>query len=336
LAELADQFVLARIVNMRGVDLTTFDFDYDLTWQAFFMNSNEHVYGRYGGRDEGPAEKGLSIAALKYAMWAALAKHGSDGYAQPERLKKDVRQVEQFAAARRVKNDACIHCHQVHDFRREQLMRAGKWSRDEVWVYPPPENIGLTLDAKQGDRIQAVKADSPASGAGLRAGDVIESLGDCPIASYGDVQYTLHHAPKTGKLTIVWHRDGEKRRGDLMLRDGWRESDISWRGSMWGLEPQAFVYGQDLTVAEKRELGLSAMRLAFRQGNFVPPESRRAGIRARDIILGIDGRKMEMKMLQFNAHVRLNYKVGDRIVFNVIRNGMRQDISMELTSRIKK
>jgi S1-C subfamily serine protease len=75
--------------------------------------------------------------------------------------------------------------------------------------------------------------------------------------------------------------------------------------------------------------GLSARQLRA-------AESRRAGIRARDIILGIDGRKMEMEMLQFNAHVRLNYKVGDRIVFNVIRNGMRQDISMELTSRIKK
>lgn len=321
---------------MRGVDLTTFDFDYDLTWQAFFMNANEYVYGRYGGRDEGPAEKGLSIAALKYAMRAALASHLSDRNKRPERLNKEVRHVEQFSAARRVKNDACIHCHQVHDFRREQLMRANKWSRDEVWVYPPPENIGLTLDSKQGDRIQAVKADSPAQRAGLRRGDVIERLADRPVASYGDVQYALHRAAKRDRLSIVWQRAGETHRGTLVLSDGWRESDISWRGSMWGLEPQAYVYGQDLTVAEKRELGLSASRLAFRQGNFVPPESRQAGIRARDIILGIDGKELEMKMLQFNAYVRLNYKIGDRIVFNVVRNGVRRDIPMKLTSRIKR
>jgi hypothetical protein len=50
---------------MRGVDLTTFDFDYDLTWAAFFMNANEHIYGRYGGRDEGPVQRLRSPGSLE-------------------------------------------------------------------------------------------------------------------------------------------------------------------------------------------------------------------------------------------------------------------------------
>ena len=35
IAALAGDFVLARVTNMRGVDLNVFPFDYDLTWYAF-------------------------------------------------------------------------------------------------------------------------------------------------------------------------------------------------------------------------------------------------------------------------------------------------------------
>src|SRR5436190_1481215 len=35
---------------MRGVNLDVFDFDYDLTGAGFFLNADEKVYGRYGGR----------------------------------------------------------------------------------------------------------------------------------------------------------------------------------------------------------------------------------------------------------------------------------------------
>ena len=88
---------------MRGVDLTIFDFDYDLTWATFFMNSGGHVYGRYGGRDEGPADQGLSIAGLAYAMGRALDTFRRYPDAKPQRVTKRQKRVEQFSAARRVK-----------------------------------------------------------------------------------------------------------------------------------------------------------------------------------------------------------------------------------------
>jgi hypothetical protein len=40
-----------------------------------------------------------------------------------------------------------------------------------------------------------------------------------------------------------------------------------------------------------------------------------------------------MNMLQFNAYIRLNYKVGDRVVFNVLRDGERLRVSMTLPRR---
>ncbi len=121
--------------------------------------------------------------------------------------------------------------------------------------------------------------------------------------------------------------------GRLVLQKGWRESDFSWRGSMWTVPPVPGVYGRDLTAAEKRKLGLGKKRLAFRQGNYVPNNSRRAGIRGGDIILGIDRKPLRMTMLQFNAWVRQNYKVGDRIRFNVIRNGKRIDVPLTLPAK---
>jgi S1-C subfamily serine protease len=100
---------------------------------------------------------------------------------------------------------------------------------------------------------------------------------------------------------------------------------------MWGLEPAPGVYGKDLTTEEKKNLGLSAKSLAFRQGQFVPPQARAAGVQAQDIILGIDQKPIEMTMLQFNAYVRLNYQVGDRVTLNILRDGKRLDMPMTLS-----
>jgi hypothetical protein len=153
------------------------------------------------------------------------------------------------------------------------------------------------------------------------------------VASYADAQYALHRAPKGGAIPVTWQRGGQTRTGDLILAEGWRRSDISWRASMWGLEPTACVYGADLTPQEKKALGLPEKRLAFRQGKPVTAGARGAGIRPGDVILGIDGKPLMMTMLQFNAHVRLNSHVGDRVTYNVIRNGQRLDLPMVLPAR---
>jgi hypothetical protein len=324
--------VLLRLVNMRGVNLNVFDFDYDLTWAAFFMNGNEKVYGRYGGRDAGPAEAHLSLAGLKYAMRQALAAHQRDPNAKPGDAKPAFT-AEQYPAATRRKNDECIHCHMVYDFRRDALKAEGRWTRDHIWVYPPPANLGLILEVDEGNRLREVVAGSTAQLAGLRPGDLIKTVAGRPVASYGDISYGLNNAPQSGKLSVGYQRDGRTAAAAIELADGWRESDISWRASMWGLEPAASVWGKDLTAAQKERLGLGPNRLAFRQGDFVPPPARQAGIRAKDVIIGIDEKELEMNMLQFNVYVRLNYQVGDRVTYNVIRDGKRLDVPMVLAAR---
>lgn len=320
---------------MRGVNLNAFAFDYDLTWAAFFMNANGKIYGRFGGRDAGSPDRYLTLGGLKYAMRAALESHRREPREAPKREAPPEVLVENYPAAQRLKAGACIHCHQVYDFRRDEKRSAGKWTVDDIWkmLPPDPRKVGLYLEPEQGNRLLAVAPGSPAEKAGIYTRDVIRRINDRPIASYADVQYALHESPPQGSVSIEWEREGRPAKGELGLPDGWRQSDLSWRAFMWGLEPAASVHGKDLSGEEKKALGLSEKALAFRQGQFVPNAARQAGIQKDDIILGIDDKPLEMTMLQFNAYVRLNFKVGDRVTFNVLRDGKRMDLPMALPRR---
>lgn len=317
---------------MRGVNLSVFTFDYDLTWMAFFLTAEEKVIGRFGGRDAGSPDTYLTLGGLKHAMRAALANHAK---AKDEKARDvPVRTPETYPSAKRFKADACIHCHQVFDFQRDELRAKGKWSRNEVWkMLPPlPENAGFTLDPQQGDKIRAVTKDSPAAKLGLQPGDELRTVQQRRVASFADVQMALHELPMAAETPVAWLRGGKEWTGTLKLPEGWRKTDIAWRPFMWNLEPVPGVYGKDLTAEEKQKLGLGPKRLAFRQGQFVPEPSRRAGVQASDIILGIDGKPLEMTMLEFNAFIRLNYKVGDKVTLNVIRNGKRMDLPLTLAN----
>src|SRR5262249_1722148 len=48
--ELLEKFVCVRIVHANGMDLSQFQFDYDQSWAAFFLNPDMTIYGRYGTR----------------------------------------------------------------------------------------------------------------------------------------------------------------------------------------------------------------------------------------------------------------------------------------------
>lgn len=333
IADVAKQFVLVRLTRMRGVDLDLFDFDYDLTWMGFFLHPDGRVYGRYGGRDADSADSRVSLAGLRYALQAALAQHRRRRPRQPPPPTKVPRTVEQYPAARRLPRNACIHCHQVYDLCRESRQAAGKWRREELWVYPLPENIGLTLDIDRGDRVARVAADSPAARAGIQTGDRLFTIDGQSIASFADAQYALHRAPAHGTLTIAWQHAEQTRKAVLTLSDGWRKTDLSWRWSLRGVDPPPWVHGDNLSADEKKALGLRVELLAFRQGPFVSEPARQAGIRQNDIILGVDGKRLDMTARQFAAYIRLNYRVGDRVTYNLLRRGKRLDVPLTLIAR---
>src|SRR5436305_1038940 len=115
---------------MRGVDLDRFDFDYDLTWMGFFLSPEGQVLGRYGGRDADAPDTRVSLAGLRYAMEAALARSRAPAGTGGATPAGPPRTVDLYPGARRLPDRACIHCHQVYDFRREALQAEGKWTLD--------------------------------------------------------------------------------------------------------------------------------------------------------------------------------------------------------------
>lgn len=295
---------------------------------VFFLNADEQVYARYGGRDAKSPDSRQSLAGLRYTMQSVLAMHASTEKSFAPKSQDAPFFLRDAAFSRR--GGRCLHCHQVKEALNADLERKGTWSRDLVWRYPLPENVGLTLELDRGNVVKEVAGGSPAAAAGLQAGDVVRRLNGVPVHSFADAQFALDKAPRAGTIPIRWRRGDDVREGKLALAEGWRKTDLSWRPSMHRLIPSARLFGDDLTAEEKKALGLSAGQLAFRQKEPVSSQAQAAGIRPGDVILGIEGQAMEMDILDFLRHVRRNYLVGDRVTVNLIRDGKRLDLPMTL------
>jgi S1-C subfamily serine protease len=260
-------------------------------------------------------------------MGRALEAHANPPPPRPRAGLPD--HVEDYPAAARFKQ-GCIHCHNVNEFRRADAQARGRWDRDALWVYPLPENVGLTLDVDAGDRVKAVRPGSAADRAGLKPGDTITALAGHPVASFADASYALHKAPARGPIPVTWVRDGRERSADLAVADGWRKTNVTWRPSMLDILPSVPFSGEDLAADEKARLGLAAGRAAFRQDGPVHSSLREAGIRVGDVVIGVDGAAVDGAMDDLLGHVRRNYLVGETVTFNVLRGGQRADVPVVL------
>jgi hypothetical protein len=327
LAGAAAKFVRVRLVKIAGADLRLFEFDYDLTWYVFFLNADETIYGRYGGRDAADPHARISPKGLRFAMDRALEAHRRPSPPPIDRAKPPLL-AEKFPAAAR--HQGCIHCHNVNEFRRAEAKAANRWDRRDVWVYPLPENVGLTLDVDAGDRVKSVIAGSAAERVGLLAGDAVHRLNGKSVASFADASHALHDAPSSGSIPIEWSRNGVVRSGTLDVKDGWKKTNLTWRPSMLDLLPSLPFSGDDLTADEKRSLGISPNRAAFRQGGKVHSTLAAAGVQAGDVVIGVDGAVLHGGMGELLGHVRRHYLVGDAIIVDVLRDGKPTSVRLTL------
>lgn len=315
-----------RLARIEDVDINRFEFDLDLTMMIFFLNPDGKVYARYGGRDSEDADNRQSLAGLRYTMESVLAMHKQVQplFAEPTSAKPLL--ANELGKRRK----GCMHCHIAKEMMYTQLASQGKWTRDLVWRYPPPDNLGIVLDVNRGNVIKQIKPESSGAKLGLKPGDKLQLLNKVPIHSFGDAQFALDRAPTKGSISVSWLRAEKTLTGDLNLPEGWRQADYSWRASMRGRVPSLHVNGKDLTPAEKDGFGLPPNQVAFRQADTVHSHARKAGVQAGDIILGIDDRPFTGTADAFLQWVRGNYVVGDRVLINVMREGRRLTIPMTL------
>jgi hypothetical protein len=323
LAQAASKYVLLRLTRLSGLDLRIFDFDYDLSWFVFLMNAEHTIYARYGGRDAADAEARISLNGLNAALRAGLEIHKSP----PPAVKRPgaAKRVEDIVTGRK---QGCIHCHNILESERAVQKKAGTWNKEKVWMYPLPENIGLSMEVDEGNIVRSVGADSPAAKIGIQSGDRITSVQDLPVWTQADLQYALHSAQ--GEIRIMWSRAGKSQQGRLDLPAGWRKTDLSWRSSLLDLLPYVPFSGEELTEQERAELALPSTQAAFRQDKFLHSSLKDAGMQANDIIVGLDGQTYTGTMKTLLQRVRGYSLSGDELTVNILRAGKPQSVKVLL------
>jgi serine protease Do len=319
----ADKFVRVRLPRIEGLDLGLFEFDLDLTLMMFFLNADDKIYARYGGRDGRDADNRQSLAGLRYTMESVLEMHARENKVFAPRDKPS----STFAGRG---GKGCTHCHNAKEREYAELQRAGKWDRSFIYRYPIPDNIGMILEVDRGNVVKSVKPDSPAAKAGLQKGDMVRALAGVPIHSFGDAQWALDRARKQDTIDITWQRGGDNQLAKLALPTGWQKTDLDWRRSVRRWVPLLHLDGKDLSADEKKKLGLAPKQLAYRPRLDLHPHVKRAGVKNDDIILGIDDKALETDVSGFYDHVCRNYLVGDQVVINVLRAGERVKVPMTL------
>lgn len=346
LVELSKQFVPVRIVRMNDADLELFQFDYDLTWSAFFMNADGTIYGRYGTRAAKDGMTHMSLASLKKAMKMALELH--QAYPQKRQLFEGKRGPKpRFKSAREIpplkrifeskrhgdvpKSEGCVHCHDIYTGFQEVESAEGSFNQEMLWVYPLPENIGLVMDVDEGAKVKYILPNSFAEKSALRGGDIIHTINGQIIISQADIQWLLHHLPTPGTLDIHYFRDKKLYLTQITIEGNgdWRKRDISWRGSMWDLRPKLSLGATELSIDEKQALGIAPDRLALIV-QYSGEVLKKAGLRAKDIIVAFDGRDQNQTFLQLSVNVRLNYKPGTQVAVMVLREGKRVELTLPL------
>jgi predicted metalloprotease with PDZ domain len=318
---------------MNGQNLGLFQFDYDLTWMAFFMDDQDRFYARYGGREDTDPEAYLTKASLGRVMREVLRLHETrtvqtgryEPAGQPARTPEDIAPLYARIVQRKPGN-RCIHCHDVKQGQLEERQRAGTFSKELVYSYPMPSTLGLVLDAEDQNKVRSVRPGSPAGKAGLQFGDVLRGVDGQRILTAADLARVLELTPREAKLPLETLRDGRVRRVELELSGNWRKTaDPAWRSSTYVAGPNAGLWGVPFEAEEKRLLGIPVDQMALKVTHLFTghPTPVKAGLRLNDVIIEVDGSRRPMTARQVNTHCQMNHDYGDRVPI-VVRRGKEE------------
>jgi len=344
LEKLEKQFVCVRVVQTKGLDLKIFQFDYDQSWCAVFMNADQQIYGRYGTRNStGPKSDGwLTLPSFRKAMERALELHkgypankdliaGKIGKPQDYKFPEEIPGLQDRGKGVTTRQ-TCIHCHMVREYMIRAKWQDKKLTASDLYVYPLPDSIGLAMDIDDGLRVKSVAADSPAAKAGLAAGDELVTMAGQRLISLADIQWVLHTAPEEAKLAVSLRRESQTIDKTITLSGTWKESDLNWRASSWyGLRQGLKV--DPLSAADKQKQGIAAGDLGLAvKGLFGrgAPLLQKAGLKAGDVIVAVDGKTADMTESQFLAYLRLKHGPDDSVKFAILRGKERQELTIPM------
>ena len=353
LQPLLDQFVCVRLINANAIDLSLFQFDYDLSFSTLFFNGDGTVYGRYGSwaHQKDPYEKSLS--GYRRALEAVLALHqgypgnkaslaGKQGAPMPFRTPVEIPQL-----ASKYQRDldwqgkvvgSCVHCHMIGDAFRTWYRDQGKPVPVE-WIHPmpAPETIGLTLAGDQVAEVASVENGSAAQKAGFLPGDVLLSLAGQPLVSPTDVNWVLHHTEDAANLETLVRRGGGEIKLKVVLPAGWRAAaDPAKRVGFWSMRGMATggMVLEDVPDDERARRGFTNAQLALlvksvgQYGKHAA--AKKAGFQKDDVVVEIDGvttRTTESGLVDRFLASRMP---GTKVKAVVLRGDMRVELELPM------
>jgi serine protease Do len=353
LTPLLDQFVCVRVINANALDLSKFQFDFDLSFTTLIFNGDGTLYGRYGSwtHQKNPREE--TTDGFRHALEAALVLHqgypanqptlaGKQGAPSSYQTPVDLPTLR----GKYTRNldwegkvvQSCVHCHQIGD-----ALRAGYRETKEpipsklVYPFPAPETIGLELAGDHAARVKSVTPGSPADRSGLQAGDDVLALGGQPLISHADFSWVLHQAPDQAVLPAVIRRDDQKKDVSLVLPNGWRyRADIARRVGTWGMRAMALGGLQlaNLADPEREQRGISGARLALlvkHAGEYGEhAAAKRAGFLKDDVIVELAGSTARATESEWIGRLLRDYQPGDQIKAVILRDGKRIELTLPM------
>ena len=353
LTPLLDQFVCVRVINANALDLSRFQFDYDLSFTTMFFNSDGTVYGRYGSWSHQADAQNKATAGYQRALEGALALHrgypanrsalaGKQGDPMPFRTPVEIPKLS-GTYQRELDWDgkvvqSCVHCHQISDALRSTHRTLKKtMPEDLIYPFPAPETIGLTLAADHAARVTSVEKGSIAERSGLQPDDDLIAIAGQPLLSVADVSWALHRAPRSGVLPAVVRRAGNEQPIQLNLAPEWRlKADITRRVGTWPMRAMATggMVLEDLDTAERARRGLTRDQLAL----FVKflgeygehAAAKNAGFQKEDVIVELDGLTERASESALIGKLLRKHHRGERVKAVVSRGGQRLELKLPM------
>lgn len=346
-----DQFVCVRLVQMGGVDLAQYQFDPFLSWSVMFLHADKTIYGRFGtaspkaNRNKKDSNPNHTLAGLKAALSRALELHqdarkdptaakalfaGKTGTPPPWRYAEATPAARKYKRLERVKGEdtkGCVHCHVIQQSRIDSYLMTKQAVPDrELWLYPHPEIVGITLSKDHCARVEAVAPDSIAARGGIRPGDDIVGFDGQPLCSVADVQWVLHNVPdKGGTLETTVQRGDERLPLELKLAPGWRrEGDWAWRYRVAGYA--MWLWG-GVTLKDSPE----GVRVAQPAPWWFKRENKQAKrtLKVGDVLQMVDGREGWTRST-YLAYLMREKKPGSTVKLVVLRDGKPTKVSFKV------
>jgi serine protease Do len=212
---------------------------------------------------------------------------------------------------------------------REQLIKTGHVVRGRIGVAVQDMNAQLAqsfgLDRPHGALVSAVEDDSPASSAGVKAGDVILSVNGHDIDRVGTLPTEIAKMKPGSKAELLVWRDGKERTIDVRV-DEMQEKQQTRTADRKEQADETARLGlavRPLTPEEKQQVETD--------GNLVVEEvsgaAALAGVQPGDIILGVNGKsvasvqQLRGAVKQKQSTVALLIERGNAQLFIPIRVG---------------